>query len=663
MRVLVCAVLASLLGASLSQAMEGVKVERQSHLGMERTPVYPIQTRYVITTDTYVAQVDRDGALCSLVVNGEEFLAPPILVGNAPGNMWVSPAMFACQERWSHFPFRLPGLKSQVDNVLRAENEEWWMEYRFLPDAIEMTFQGAPDGCTSFNHGYPAGRIGFRLNPGLHRACDPESQGELGWPVSRPTEPGNYALMAKNGACVVFEGAQYLESRSDGSNPPNWTHLLYTGDHAKHDQPVRRRLRLYKQAPLAASLTVAITSPNPNHLFSQTDEVVFPVTVTAHYGRSLRGAVRFQGSPYIWQTPEVTAEVPVDLSAQTARQTVQLKLRPPQPGHYTGDVIVTDGTQQLCKTRVGFMFQPEKIPPAVPPPGFDAWWDKNMAELDKIPLDLTLEEQKDKENDRGRVYKVKYRAWEGRWAYAWLHVPKGEGKFPAKVVCPPVSAYQPGPAQPASGELCIWVAVHGGDISEPLPRCDFDYFRTGIMSKETFMLRYSYTCLVRCFDIIKAHEKCNGEVHVTGSSQGAGLALVLGALRPSATDLTGVAVALCRLDWTALGYTKWGPYPLPGGEPFDPKKLAEELRWYDPACFAHRIHSPVTLGMGLFDWCAPAEGIFTAINALPADTKCRVFIDPYAGHNTIDYTRFKQQADFVEVPRWQGTASENYARP
>ena len=128
-------------------------------------------------------------------------------------------------------------------------------------------------------------------------------------------------------------------------------------------------------------------------------------------------------------------------------------------------------------------------------------------------------------------------------------------------------------------------------------------------------------------------------------------------LEPPAS-VKGVAVALVRLDWTILGYTKWGQ-PCPEGA--DPSLVAEEVRYYDPACFAHRIKAPVTVGMGLFDWCAPAEGIFTAINALPPDTSCQVFIDPYAGHHSIDYSRWNAGEDFIEVPRWQGTARDNMA--
>ena len=91
--------------------------------------------------------------------------------------------------------------------------------------------------------------------------------------------------------------------------------------------------------------------------------------------------------------------------------------------------------------------------------------------------------------------------------------------------------------------------------------------------------------------------------------------------------------------------------------------MAEVVRYYDPACFAHRIRTPLRLAMGLFDFCAPAEGIFTAINALPKDTRCDVFIDPYGGHFTIDLSDFHQGKGILEVPRWFGTAKENQLGP
>lgn len=487
------------------------------------------------------------------------------------------------------------------------------------------------------------------LAPHLERACDPENQGELGWPIARAHEPGNFAVLATNGAGFSANDVCRMQSGGKALN------FMIFNTYDPTPKPIQRTLKIFPKAELKYSLTMEIVSPNPNHVFPQAAEVVFPVRVSALYGQTLKGTVRFKGAPYVWKTPEVLADVPLELTPAQASVEVKLPIKPSKPGHYTGLISVTDGQNALYSKRIGFMFRPEGISPAQPPADFDAFWDSNLAALAKVPLDLILEPQNDKETAAGIVYKAKYRSWDGRWAWAWLTVPKAEGKFPATVYCPPVSVWQPGQAQPADGSLKIQVAVHGGDISNYPAKPDFDYMNTGITNRETYMLRYSYSCLVRCFDIIRAHAKCNGTMLVQGSSQGGGLSLVLAGLRQP-DGVKGSAIALCRIDWTVRGFTQWGP-GCPAGE--DPNKIAAVVEYFDPANFAHRIRSPLRLGIGLFDFCAPAEGIFTAINALPKTTACEVFIDPYGGHFSLNIPAFYKGEKGLEVQRWYGTAADN----
>jgi len=92
-----------------------------------------------------------------------------------------------------------------------------------------------------------------------------------------------------------------------------------------------------------------------------------------------------------------------------------VKIRPPKPGHYTGLISATDGQQPIYSQRLGFMYRPEEIPAAVAPPDFDEFWAKTMAELNKTPLDMTMEEVTNKTTAAGQVFKVKYRSWGGRW--------------------------------------------------------------------------------------------------------------------------------------------------------------------------------------------------------------------------------------------------------
>lgn len=622
---------------------------------------------YSISTDLYTAQVENSGSLSSLKIGGREFLAPPVETNQKLRITGVHASPFI----QGQLPYKLPPLQTQRDQTIHCEGNGWILDYSFFPDAIEFAFSGTPQGELPTEHtGKP-----FKAGPGvypaelvlslaydLQRAADPDTQGELGWPVNRKHEPGNFVVLDSNGAGFVAEKAGGFKAIQDSGivpSPPHRLDLLefYSRDD-KSPGPVVRRIRIFRKPELSHAVTLQIVSPNRQHIFSRVDEVVFPVKVSALYGETLKGTVTFRGSPFVWQKPELTAEIPVELTSRDSSRVVELKLRPPTPGHYTGVVSITQAGRPIYNQRVGFLYRPEEIPPAQPPADFDAFWDTTLAQLEQIPLDMTLEEQPDKETPLGKVFKVRYRSWESRWAWAWLNVPKGEGRYPAKIVLPPVSAYQPGLAGPATDELSIRVAVHGGDIKDRPAKSDFDYMNTGITSRETYMLRYSYCCLVRCFDIIRSHDKCNGAINVEGSSQGAGLTLVLTGLR-NAKQGRGIAVALCRIDWTILGYTRWGPQNPPGA---DAQQIAEVVRYYDPGSFAHRVHTPLKLAFGLFDWCAPAEAIFTALNALPKETPCELLVDPYGDHFTIDSAGFLKDEGMLEVPRWEGSAAENKMR-
>ncbi len=618
--------------------------------------IAPVDGRFAVTGENYTAQVSAGGALTSLVINGVEFMAPEAKIAWG-GKTRVAAGVFAAPINQWYLPYLLPGGAVVKDATIRAEGNGWWIEYTFGPDYLEFTYFGAPEGGRGFRAGYPPAELCLSLAPDLGRACDPENQGELGWPVNRPHEPGNYTILAKNGAGFHATDVCRIQAIKHGTIdvPGNRLDLLIYNTYDQTQKPITHRLRFFTKADLAHALTMEITSPNPDHIFPENTPIVFPVKVTALYGHTLNGAVAFKGAPYVWKTPEVTASVPLALTAAAPTATVNLPILPPKPGHYTGLIQVTDGKAPLYSQRLGYMWRPAEIPPATPPKDFDAFWDNTMAELAKIPLDLTMEPQPKLETPNGVVYKVKYRSWGGRWAWAWLTVPKKEGKVPATLYCPAVSVWQPPPPQPANGALLIQVAIHGGDLADYPAKPDFDYMNTNITDRETYMLRYSYCCLARCYDIVKNLPQSNGEIHVSGGSQGGGLSLVIAGLRP-VTSVRAVALALCRIDWTILGYAQWGP-ACP--KDADPKQVAEVVRYYDPASFAHRIHAPLRICTGLFDWCAPAEGIFTAINNLPKETTCHVFIDPFGGHFTLNQTRFQSNDPGLEIPRWHGTDADN----
>lgn len=612
---------------------------------------------YQVTTSAYRAILDATGAMTSLVVSGEEFLAQDRKL-NINGTVVDVPAVFASHHRsWSP-AFLLAGPVALDGNQLKTKGDGWDLAITFEEAAFVVAFGGFPRGASyALSDGYPNGNLDFWMSPGLHRSVDALQQGDLGWPVKGNPEPGDYTLIAKNGAGVEFKNcfwiARYDDPRTDVPTSRRGDFVLLA-DMAKQPDSIVRRVVIHPQVDLGRSVELSIVSPNPDHLFPENRPIVFPVQISAYYGRSLNGKLRFEGHNYVFKDKTVTAEIPIQIESGGDPLNLDFAIEPAEAGHYIGNLIISEGEQDLYAKRIGFLYAPQQVAPVKPPPEFDEFWDHTMTELEKIPLDLTLTEQPGKETSVGKVYLARFRAWEGRWAWAWLYEPKKDQPVDATVQCPAVSVYQPGLAQPANGELWIAAAVHGGDITTYPAKSDIDYMNGGITDRETAMLRYSYTCLVRCHDIIRQHRLCNGNVHVRGGSQGGGLSFVLAGLRPVAS-VTGNTIALMRIDWTILGLTTWGPRAPAGA---DPQQVAEVIRYFDPPCFAHRVQAPVKLYLALFDFTGPVEGVLTAINALPAMTECRLVIDPYGGHFTANYGG-RDAGKAPPVPRWLGTDAEN----
>ena len=609
---------------------------------------------YRVTTDVYTARIDERGCLQSLVVCGTEFLCPATRY-TWRGQEVVWPGTACGMSLGGGRPFRLHAparVKAHTATSIVVEAEGWSLTYTFGPDTIDFRFQGL----------LPAevqrlGQLCLNLSPQIERVCEPRKHGEIPWPEVRGGYGGHIAVLDAKGCGLVGQRAR-LHPRVRKQYPQLLTFWLHY--HAHKPVDVTHRVRILSKPDLTHAVRMSVTSPNPDHFFPGVLEVTFPVQVEALYGLSCKGKLRFDGQPYVWKKPPVRAEADLSLSPTTPKQTVDLTIRVPKRGHYTGKLQVIDGDAVVAEKIIGFVTSPEKLAPPPVPEDFDAFWDHTLAELAKTPLDMELTEFPKMATPAGRLYKVKFRSWAGRWAWAWLHVPKKTEKVIGTVACPPVSVYHPGPARPALGSLTIKAAVHGGDVEFRKPKVDFDYMNTGITSRETFMLRYSYCCLARCYDILHDHPLCNGTIHAGGGSQGGGLSLVLAGLRP-VKKVTAASIALCRIDWTILGHTRWGPR-LPKGE--DPQRIAKIVSYYDPARFMHRVDPGCTVRLvfGLFDFCAPAEALFTAVNGLPPSVRREIYADPYGSHHTSTgeaMKRFYGNEPPIKIPRWQGSKKDN----
>jgi len=179
---------------------------------------------------------------------------------------------------------------------------------------------------------------------------------------------------------------------------------------------------------------------------------------------------------------------------------------------------------------------------------------------------------------------------------------------------------------------------------------------SGITNRETYMLRYSYCCLVRCFDIMKNHPKCNGTISIEGGSQGGWSLAGVGRL---ARRQTGARRGGCAMPGSTgpCSVTRFGGRTLPRVRTRrrSPKSCATTILPVSPIVSTRRCVLP----WACLDFCAPAEGIFTAFNALPRRRPARCLSIRTAAISRWMPPISTRAAARLKVPRWQGTDADN----
>ena len=78
-----------------------------------------------------------------------------------------------------------------------------------------------------------------------------------------------------------------------------------------------------------------------------------------------------------------------------------------------------------------------------------------------------------------------------------------------------------------------------------------------------------------------------------------------------------------------------------------------------PVVNSYEFIAPTFVQTGVSNFFNNLGQPVSALNALPRDTPCQVFVDPYGGHFTLDAADFYKGGGLLEVPRWQGTAADN----
>jgi cephalosporin-C deacetylase len=280
---------------------------------------------------------------------------------------------------------------------------------------------------------------------------------------------------------------------------------------------------------------------------------------------------------------------------------------------------------------LGAAIAPWKLKPSVPPPAdFDAFWNRKLKALRRIPMNPVLTPGP---NSKPGVdfFTVRLNSV-GSHVQGYLAKPAREGKFPALVLLQWAGVYALPPNMVMDRAADGWLAFDVDSHDMPPDQATGvspNYPAIGNTSRETSYFLDMYLRDVRAINYIATRPDWDGKTIVLlGTSMGGQQSLVAAGLdrkvtavivdEPSGCDTNG------DLHGHKAGYPNW---------PSDNPLIMKTSLYFDPVNFAHRIKAPVLAAMGFIDTTAPPAGIWITINLIPSPKEAVPMID--SEHNNL----------------------------
>lgn len=324
-----------------------------------------------------------------------------------------------------------------------------------------------------------------------------------------------------------------------------------------------------------------------------------------------------------------------------------IRVKAENPGFVLVKLFYKDAAGKQKTALGGAAVEPEKIRAGRPRPAdFDAYWDGQLAELNRNPLKVVYEKevQVPKQPKGIRLYDVKLTQGD-IVATGYLAVPENAAakSLPgvvsylgaSKVSAEPPSAWNPARSIPA---ICFNLNFHGlqnlparnypkeKELRKQLSR---DYRIDFADQREKYAMRKIYLRTVMALNYLQSRPEYDGKHLVAqGGSLGGCQAIVAAALVPQVTFCVSTAAAMCGHFGAEAGHLPGYPNLLRRNP-----KAAGTAGYFDVVNFAPRIKCPVVMAVGFIDVTCPPASTYAAYNALTTD-KRKMIHQPTCGHGS-----------------------------
>ena len=280
------------------------------------------------------------------------------------------------------------------------------------------------------------------------------------------------------------------------------------------------------------------------------------------------------------------------------------------------------------------------------PEDFDAFWEKVLAENNKLEMLPQLELVPEKCTPKVNVYSASFQNLrKGCRMYGTMCVPadmKPGDKLPAILIVPGAGcrARTGFYAEAEKGYVTLEVGIN--HIPTVMDDEIYAQLKAGMMAeyqfynmddKEKYVYRGIYAGCARAVDFLAGLDFVDADrIGVTGGSQGGALSITTAALNPKVKCLAAFYPALA--DMTGYLYGRGGGWPHPFRNGYmATKERIETSRYYDVVNFARKINVPAYVSYGFNDMICCPTSTTAAYNAIPTADKER-WIVPEIEHWT-----------------------------
>ncbi len=312
---------------------------------------------------------------------------------------------------------------------------------------------------------------------------------------------------------------------------------------------------------------------------------------------------------------------------------------------------------KIYKHHIKVGFSPEKIRPYTQiPADFGDFWNKNKAELAKVPLIYTKELVKEYCTDQMDCYLVKLQVNErGQAIYGYLFYPKHAKEASCPVVlCPPGAGIktikEPLRHKYYAEHGCIRFEIEIHGLNPKMPTEDFKdisnafngkengYLNNGLDNRDNYYMKRVYMACIRSIDLLVSLPEWDGRnVVVQGGSQGGALALVAAGLDLRVTACIANHPALSDMAGYMAGRAGGYPHFFRVAGMDTPDKL-NTMAYYDVVNFARSIKVPTRMTWGYNDDVCPPTTSYAVYNVLQCPKEA--LITPINEHWTSEDTEY-----------------------